>query len=75
MRTNRPGVAEEAFALAEELCGKTDTASKESEQGVSPCPEEVRREIAEHRQELRKRFPSRPSPPASNRVDMESTAR
>lgn len=59
MRTNRPGAAEEAFALAEELCGKTDTASQEDAQGGSRCSEEVRREIGEHRQELRRQFPSR----------------
>ena len=58
MRAGRPGAAEEAFSLAEEICGKADAASKEGAQAVSTCPEEVRREIAGHRQELRKRYPS-----------------
>ncbi len=58
MRSGKPGAAEEAFSLAEELCGKSDAGSKETAQGVATCPDEVRREIALHRQELRKRFPS-----------------
>lgn len=64
MRTNRPESAEEAFALAEALCGEVDAVPRESAQGGSPCPEEVRREIDEHRRELRRRFPPPAAPPA-----------
>jgi Tfp pilus assembly protein PilF len=49
MRANRPGAAEDAFREAESLC-------------AVGCPGEVRRDIEEHREELRRRFPS-PSPP------------
>ena len=64
MRANRPEAAEEAFALAEALCGEADAVPRENVQGGSPCPDEVRREIGEHRLELRRRFPSPASPPA-----------
>lgn len=50
MRANRPGAAGEAFAEAETLCRNADA-----------CPENVLREIREHRGELPGRFPS-PSP-------------
>ncbi len=60
MRANRPGPAEEAFDLADSLCRQTP-ASREGVNNDAPCPEEVLREIGEHREELRRRFPS-PSP-------------
>ena len=60
MRANRPGEAEEAFALAETLCRKAGAAPREGVNGDPPCPEEVLREIADHREELRRRFPSPP---------------
>jgi tetratricopeptide (TPR) repeat protein len=57
MRANRPGEAEEAFALAETLCRQAGAAPREGVNGFAPCPEEVLREIEDHRGELRKRFP------------------
>jgi len=60
MRANRPGEAEEAFALAETLCRQAGSASREGVNGDPPCPEEVLREIGAHREELRRRFPSPP---------------
>jgi Tfp pilus assembly protein PilF len=57
MRANRPGAAEEAFALAETLCREAGTAPREGVGGGAPCPEEVLREIGDHRKELRSRFP------------------
>jgi len=57
MRANRPGAAEEAFALAETLCRQAGAAPKEGVNGDAPCPEEVLREIEDHRRELRRRFP------------------
>lgn len=57
MRANRPGEAEEAFALAETLCRQAGAAQREGVNGFAPCPEEVLREIEDHREELRKRFP------------------
>lgn len=65
MNANRPGPAEEAFALAEELCRQAGVAPREGLNEEAPCPEEVLREIEDHHGELRKRFPS-PSP-GSNR--------
>ncbi len=61
MRANRPGPAEEAFAQADALCRQPGAAPKEGVNVDAPCPEEVRREIEDHRGELRRRFPS-PSP-------------
>jgi len=61
MRANRPGPAEEAFALADALCRQAGAAPREGVNGDGPCPEEVLREIEDHREELRRRFPS-PSP-------------
>jgi len=61
MRTNRPVPAEEAFALADALCRQAGAAPREGVNGDAPCPEEVLREIEEHRGELRRRFPP-PSP-------------
>ncbi|TSA00335.1 MAG: tetratricopeptide repeat protein [Deltaproteobacteria bacterium] len=61
MRANRPGPAEEALALADSLCRKAGATAREGVNNDAPCPEEVLREIAEHREELRRRFPS-PSP-------------
>ena len=55
MRANRPASAAEAFAEAEKLC---------SDPGAADCPEDVRREIEEHRKELLMRFPIPPPPPA-----------
>ena len=57
MRANRPGEAEEAFALAERLCRQAGTAPREGVNGDPPCPEEVLREIEGHREELQRRFP------------------
>jgi len=57
MRASRPGAAEEAFALAEELCRQAGIAPPEGLNGAAPCPEEVLREIGDHREELRRRFP------------------
>jgi tetratricopeptide (TPR) repeat protein len=57
MRANRPGPAAEAFALAEELCRRAGVAPREGVNGFAPCPEEVLREIEDHREELRRRFP------------------
>ena len=57
MRANRPGPAEEAFALAETLCRQAGAAPREGVNGDAPCPEEVLREIEDHRRELRSRFP------------------
>ena len=57
MRANRPGEAEEAFVLAETLCRQAGAAPREGVNGDAPCPEEVIREIEDHRRELRSRFP------------------
>ncbi len=64
MRANRPGPAEEAFALADALCRQAGTGPKEGVNGEAPCPEEVLREIEDHRGELRRRFPSPAPAPA-----------
>lgn len=65
MSANRPGPAEEAFALADALCRQAGAAPREGVSGDPPCPEEVRREIEDHREELRRRFPS-PLPAPAN---------
>jgi Tfp pilus assembly protein PilF len=57
MRANRPGEAEEAFDLAETLCRRAGAAPREGVNGDAPCPDEVLREIEDHRRELRSRFP------------------
>jgi tetratricopeptide (TPR) repeat protein len=57
MNANRPGEAEEAFALAESLCRQASVAPREGSKEEAPCPEEVLREIEDHRRELRRRFP------------------
>ena len=57
MHANRPGEAEEAFAQAEGLCREAGAAPREGVNGDNPCPEEVLREIEDHRGELRSRFP------------------
>ena len=57
MHANRPGEAEEAFALAESLCREAGAAPREGVNGDAPCPEEVLREIEDHHRELRSRFP------------------
>jgi Tfp pilus assembly protein PilF len=57
MRASRPAAAAEAFALAEELCRQAGVAPREGLNGEAPCPEEVLREIEDHRRELRRRFP------------------
>jgi hypothetical protein len=57
MRANRPREAAETFALAEELCRRAGVAPREGVIGFAPCPEEVLREIEDHRKELRRRFP------------------
>ncbi len=64
MNANRPGEAEEAFALAESLCRQAGVAPREGLKEEAPCPEEVLREIEDHRGELRRRFPSPPPAPA-----------
>jgi len=64
MRANRPVAAEEAFALATELCGQAGAAPGAGVSGDATCPEEVRREIGEHHAELRRRFPSLSPAPA-----------
>lgn len=61
MRSNRPDAAEEAFALAGALCREAGATPREGVNGDAPCPDELRREIEDHREELRRRFPS-PSP-------------
>ena len=65
MRANRPGEAEEAFALAESLCRQAGAVPSEGMNGEPPCTEEVLREIEDHRGELRRRFPT-PSPAPAN---------
>jgi len=62
MHADRPKEAEEAFALAEKFCIEQDAAQGGSANQAYRCTEEVRREISEHRRELKKRFPS-PAPP------------
>jgi Tfp pilus assembly protein PilF len=62
MHANKPEEAEEAFALAEKYCIEQDAAQGGSANQAYRCTEEVRREIGEHRRELKKRFPS-PAPP------------
>ncbi|HZL97622.1 MAG TPA: tetratricopeptide repeat protein [Terriglobales bacterium] len=57
MRANRPVAAEEDFALADTLCRQAGAAPREGVNGDAPCPEEVLREIEDHRRELRRRFP------------------
>ena len=57
MNANRPGAAEEAFALAEALCRQAGVAPREGLKEEAPCTEEVLREIEDHRRELRRRFP------------------
>jgi tetratricopeptide (TPR) repeat protein len=57
MNANRPGPAEEALALAEALCRQAGVAPSEGLKKEAPCPEEVLREIEDHRRELRRRFP------------------
>ena len=64
MRAGRPEAAEEAFSLAEKICREADSVPREDAQGGSPCPVEVRREIALHLVELRMKFPSPVPPPA-----------
>jgi Tfp pilus assembly protein PilF len=55
MRANRPGPAEEAFALADALCRRAAAAPREGVSGDPPCPDAVLREIEDHRAELRRR--------------------
>ena len=57
MNANRPGPAEEAFAMAEKLCREATVAPKEGLKEEAPCPAEVLKEIEDHRKELRRRFP------------------
>jgi hypothetical protein len=57
MRASRPGAAEDAFALAEALCRQAGVAPREGLNDEAPCPEEVLREIGDHREELRRRYP------------------
>jgi tetratricopeptide (TPR) repeat protein len=55
MRANRPGPAAEAFDQADALCRQAGTAPRDGVTGDAPCPEELLREIADHRAELRRR--------------------
>jgi Tfp pilus assembly protein PilF len=64
MHANRPAAAEEAFAAAEAICVPSGDSPGADASGAAPCPEEVRKEIVVHREELRKRFPSPAAPPA-----------
>ncbi|HZW37194.1 MAG: tetratricopeptide repeat protein [Deltaproteobacteria bacterium] len=64
MHANRPEAAEEAFGAAEAVCGQAGDSPGGETRGEEACPEEVRREIGLHRQELRRRFPSPAAPPA-----------
>jgi len=64
MRANRPGPAEEAFDQADALCVRAGASPGEGLNGGEACPAEVRREIGEHRAELRRRFPSPAPAPA-----------
>ena len=57
MNANRSREAEEAFALAEALCRQAGVAPREGSKEEAPCPEEVLKEIEDHRGELRRRFP------------------
>lgn len=63
MRANRPLAAQEAFDQADALCREAGAASGAGTGGDPPCTDEVRREIGEHRAELRSRFPSLPHAP------------
>lgn len=56
MRLSRPQAAEQAFEEAERRCA----AAGDSTSGG--CPDGMRREIREHREELRRRFPREPFP-------------
>ena len=64
MRANRPSAAQEAFDRADALCRDAGAAPGAGAGGGAPCTDEVRREIGEHRAELRSRFPSLPHAPA-----------
>lgn len=64
MRANRPGAAAEAFDLAETVCRQAGASSREGLKDEAACPEEVLREIEDHRKELRRRFPSASPAPA-----------
>jgi len=57
MHANRPAEAEDAFTLAETLCREAGAVPRDGVNGDAPCPEEVLREIEDHRRELRSRFP------------------
>jgi Tfp pilus assembly protein PilF len=57
MNANRPGAAEEALSLAETLCRQAGVAPREGANEEAPCPEEVLREIEDHRRELQRRYP------------------
>lgn len=61
MRSNRPDAAAEAFDLAGALCREAGVTPREEMNGDAACPDELRREIEDHREELRRRFP----PPSS----------
>ncbi len=63
MHADRPEEAEAAFALAEKYCSEPGAAEGGNADRASQCPEEVRREIGEHRRELKKRFHSPAQPP------------
>jgi tetratricopeptide (TPR) repeat protein len=64
MRLSRPRAAEEAFEEAERRClAAADPAVGDAAaSGDAGCPDEVLREIREHREELRRRFPEEPFP-------------
>jgi Tfp pilus assembly protein PilF len=64
MRSGRHAAAEEAFAEAEAICGWPGGTAHGDAHGDPSCTEELRREIARHREESRKRIapPAAPSP-------------
>lgn len=64
MRLSRPRAAEEAFEEAERRCLGADAPADGGPAAPGPagCPDEVLREIREHREELRRRFPEEPFP-------------
>ncbi len=65
MRANRPGAAEEAFAMADALCRQAGAMPREGLKEETSCPEAVLREIEDHRKELRRRFPLPSHAPAN----------
>lgn len=67
MHAGRSAAADEAFALAVEMCAGTVPGSREGAEGVLPCSEAERREIEGHRAELRRSFPTLGPPPVPSK--------